>query len=302
MKDLRDKNCLLTGAASGIGRSLAFGLAREGMNLFLADIDLENLERVKDEIQRAGNTVYTAGCNVSKYDDMGKLAEQVYSKFESVDLLINNAGIAGGGLVETLELDDWRHVLDVNLWSIIFSIKVFLPRMLEQGSGHFVNVASGAGVVGIPYHIPYIASKFPVVGITEALCSELSYRGLNFSVICPTYLKTGIIERTPIKISHDFLVNTSQEEMDSRMDEFKSRFWVKYTADAMPVDKAVARYIRGIKRNRLYIFDKPRVRLALITKGVAEGVYKRLLASEGHKVLNMIKETLREMGIEYKDL
>jgi short-subunit dehydrogenase len=301
MKDLKDKNCLLTGAASGIGRSLAFGLAREGMNLFLADIDMDNLEKVKQELENSGTRVYTGRCDVSRYEDFESLAEKVYSNFEHIDLLINNAGIAGAGLVETLELDDWKHVLDINMWSIIYSVKVFLPRMLERGSGHFINVASGAGVVGIPYHIQYIASKFPVVGITEALCSELSSRGVEFSVICPTQLKTNIINRTPIKISGDLLVNTSQEEIDSRMDEFKSKFWPKYTGHAMPLEKAVAKYIRGIKKNKLYIFDTPRLRLAFILKGVAEGLYKKVLRAEGEKVFNMIKETLTEMGIQYKD-
>ncbi len=302
MKDLRDKNCLLTGAASGIGRSLAYGLAAEGMNLFLVDMDMENLEEVRADLERSGARVHAGRCDVSSYEDQKNLSDLVYSKFDHIDLLINNAGIAGAGLVETLEPDDWKHVLDVNLWSIIYSIRVFLPKMLERGSGHFINVASGAGVVGIPYHIQYIASKFPVVGITEGLCSELSYRGVDFSVICPTHLKTNIIQRTPIKITEDFLVNVSQEEIDKRMDEFKSIFWVKYNYDAMPVDRAVASYIKGIKKNKLYIFDTPRLRLAFILKGVAEGLYKRVLRSEGKKVLNMIKDTLTEMGIEYRDL
>jgi NAD(P)-dependent dehydrogenase (short-subunit alcohol dehydrogenase family) len=302
MKDLKNKNCLLTGAASGIGRSLALRLAGEGMNLFLSDIDEEGLEKVKAEVEKSGTRVYTGRCDVSRYDEVEKLAEQAYARFERLDMVINNAGIAGGGLVETLELDDWKHVLDINLWSVIYSIKVFIPRMLEQGSGHFISTASGAGIAGIPYHIQYIASKFSVVGITEALHSELSRRGLEFSVICPTQIKTNIIDRTPISIPADFLVNVSEEEMESRQQEFKSIFWKKYMAHATPLERATSRYVKAIRKNRLYIFDSPRVRAAMIIKGIFEGLYKRVLALEGRKVLKMIRESLTEMGIEYKDL
>jgi len=304
MKDLKNKNCLLTGAASGIGRSLAFGLANEGMNLFLADIDMEGTEEVAAQIRESGTKVFTGKCDVSKYEDIENLAERFYSKFDQLDLLINNAGIGGGGLVETLELDDWKHILDINTWSIIYAIKVFLPKMLEQGTGHFVNTGSGAGVVGIPYHIQYIASKFAVVGITEALYSELKHNhpGIDFSVICPTHLKTNIIDRTPLNIAEDYLVDVAEGEIGSRMDEFKSIFWEKYMAHAMPVDKAVARYIKGIKKNKLYIFDQPRLRIGMFLKSIAEPVYKRFLRSEGVRNLNIIKDTLSEMGIKTKDL
>lgn len=304
MKQLQGKNCLITGAASGIGRSLALGLAKEGMNLFLVDIDMEALEETRREIVCSGAKVFTARCDVSKLEDFKRIAGDVSLQMGTLDLLINNAGIAAGGLVESIEPGQWEHVLAVNTWSIIYSISVFLPGMLERGSGHIVNVGSGAGIVGIPYHIQYVVSKFAVVGITEALYSEIkhAYKGIDFSVICPTYLKTNIIQRTPIRISKKLVKRVSQEELEQREEEFRENFWEKYTKGAPPVDKVVKKYIRGIKKGKLYIFDTPQLRVASVLKGFSDSVYRNILRSEGRGHLKMIKETLNEMGIQASDL
>lgn len=300
MKRLRGKNCLITGAASGIGRHLAYGLAREGMNLYLADMDTDGLERVRGEIEKYGGKVFTGRCDVSKYRDLENVAEAFYSLLGDMDVLVNNAGIAGAGLIEDISLEDWKHVMDVNAWSIIYSIRVFLPRMMERGTGHIVNTGSGAGIVGIPYHAQYIASKFTVVGITEALYSEIkhTHRDMHFSVICPTYLRTNIIDRTPVSIPYSLLTKDGKVEIEGRMDEFKSIFWEKYTKGAPAVDRVVKKYIRGIKRNKLYIFDMARLRLAMVLKGICEPLYRLVLRSEGKRHLKMIKDSLAEMGIQ----
>lgn len=299
MESLHGKNCLITGAASGIGRALAQGLAREGMNLFLADIDTSGLSEVKAELERGRTSVHAARCDVSRYEDFVKLAEEFRSGLGDVDLLINNAGIASAGPVEEIAAEEWERTLSVNAWSIIHSIRAFLPRMIERGTGHIVNVASGAGIVGIPYHAPYIASKFAVVGISEALYSELKHacRGIDISVICPTFLKTNIIKRTPIAVPRRLLEEVDSGDIAARMEEFKGIFWEKYTRGAPPVEKVVEKYIRGIKKKKLYVFDTPRLRVALVLKGACEPFYKVVLRSEGRKDLRMIEETLEEMGI-----
>jgi len=302
MKKLKGKNCLITGAASGIGRSLAFGLAKEGMTLFLSDMDMQGLETVKAEIEKSGTRVFTGRCDVSKYEEVQHLSDMFFSSLDELDLLINNAGIAGAGLIEDLQEEDWKHVMDVNAWSIIYAIMVFLPGMMERGSGHIVNTGSGAGIVGIPYHAQYIASKFTVVGITEALYSEIKhvYNDINVSMICPNFLKTNIVDRTPIMIPYSLLTDEDQKEVAARMDEFKAIFWEKYTEGAISVDKAAEKYIRGIKKNKLYIFDTVQLRVAMMLKGICEPVYRKVLRSEGKRHLKMIKETFAEMGIQTK--
>jgi short-subunit dehydrogenase len=272
------------------------------MNLFLADMDGDGLEAVKAEIGTSEITVWLGRCDVSKYEDMQALAKDCYSSMGDVDLLINNAGVAGAGLIEDIGLEEWKTVMDVNVWSIIHSIRVFLPGMMERGAGHFVNVSSGAGIVGIPYHAQYIASKFTVVGITEALYSEIKHThpGIDFSVICPNFLKTNIMQRTPVSVPYSLLMEEDREEAEERMEEFKNIFWEKYTEGAPAIDTAVRKYIKGIKRNRLYIFDRIQLRVAMVLKGLAEPLYKSALRSEGRRHLKMIRDCFSEMGIQTK--
>ena len=133
LRKLKDKKCLLTGAATGIGRALAFELAKEGVQLFLADIQIEELEKVKAELEPYGVKVFTGKCDVSNYEEFRELAEEVYSKFGGeLDILINNAGIAGGGYCEDIPIEEWKRVIDVNLWSIIYATKIFVPKFLDD--------------------------------------------------------------------------------------------------------------------------------------------------------------------------
>lgn len=302
MKNLKHKNCLLTGAASGIGRSLAIGLAKEGMNLYLADIDSVNLEKVKEEIAKIGVKVYTRTCNVSKFEEINEMAKDFYQKLGDLDLLINNAGIAGGGFIEDITLDEWKHVLDVNLWSIIFSIKVFLPKMLERGSGHIVNTGSGAGIVGLPYHPHYVASKFAVLGLTEALYSELYNTGIIFSVICPIRVRTNIGRTSPIIFDSKFFTVADQEEIKTKLKKFKELFAVEYFRAGIEPDFAAKRYIKGIKKNRLYIFDKKILRIALFIKGIAfKRGWKAVLRKQSKEDYAAIETCLIESGLSTKE-
>ncbi|MHA2087912.1 MAG: SDR family NAD(P)-dependent oxidoreductase, partial [Promethearchaeota archaeon] len=201
MKDLKGKNCFITGAASpkGIGRSLALELAREGMNMFITDIDIESLEQVKKEIKQLGVEVFSSRCDVSKFEDWQRCEEEFRSALGDIDLLVNNAGIAIGGNIVDLKLEDWEKVLGINLWSIIYSLKTFVVRMIEKRSGHIVNVASGAGIFGSPEPIPYVTSKFAVVGLSEALFGSLNIMGINVSIICPWIIATNIWNISELK-------------------------------------------------------------------------------------------------------
>jgi short-subunit dehydrogenase len=301
MPKLRGKNCLITGAASGIGRSLAIGLAKEEMNLFITDIDMDKLENVKEEIKPLGVQVFTAKCDVSKYEDFVKLADKVYEKFEYIDLLINNAGIGGGSFVENLELEDWKKIFDINLWSVIYSLKVFLPKMLDRGEGHIVNTASGAGVVGLPFHLNYVASKFAVCGITEGLYSELRDRGIYTSAICPTVIKSNIIDKTDIKIPPEILKEIDEKELEEKKQLFKESFWRQYSEGGLTPDQAAKKYIKGIKKRKLYIYDKRILSIAVFLKSVFQGLYKRVLRKQAKTHGKEIENALEEAGIK-KDI
>jgi len=296
MKDLKDKNCFLTGAASGIGRSFALALAKEGMNLYITDIDMENLEKVKKEIEGMGVAVFSGKCDVSKYEDFENCAKEFYSKLGDVDLLINNAGIAIGGPIEELELEDWKHVLDINLWSIIHSIKIFVPKMMERKSGHIVNVSSQAGIMGTSEPLPYVTSKFAVVGLSEALYGQLYNLGIRVSVIVPAYVKTDIFTESKVKYSKKLVADHSREKVveifASIMEGMKKR--------GTSPDRAVRKYIAGIKENQLYVYETPNAISILGSKGKPRQ-YEEFLVKINESFRNTNREAFLKFGINIDD-
>ena len=281
MKELKNRNCLITGAANGIGRSFALALAQEGMNLFITDIDMENLKEVKTKIEEIGVRVHAAKCDVAKFEDFQNIAKEFYSEFGNLDLLINNAGIVIGGSIFEITLEDWEELLDVNLWSIIYSLKVFLPKMVERRKGHVVNMASGAGVLGATEPIPYIASKFAVVGLSEALFGQLNSYGINISVIVPTYVRTGIFQRCKVKYSQKLIDDVGEK----RLREISQALLKDMKRKAMLPDRAVKKYIMGIKNNQLYIYDSKAILSVFTLKGTDQPQFEAFL-----KIINKNNE------------
>ena len=296
MKDLKNKNCFLTGAASGIGRSFALALAKEGMNLYISDINMERLETVKKEVEELGAKVFTARCDVSKYEDFEKAANDFHSKLGDVDLLINNAGIAIGGSIEELELEDWKEVLDINLWSIIYSIKLFLPGMLEKKSGHIVNVASTAGLMGSSEPLPYVTSKFAVVGLSEALYGQLYNSSIKISVIVPSYIKTNIFTESKVKFSKKLLADHGKEKLE----EIHSSIVEGMTKKGTSPDRAVKKYIAQIKEDQLYVYDANSAIAILASKGQPRK-YEEFLVNVNESFANTSKETFLKFGINLDD-
>ena len=302
MKKLRGKNCLLTGAASGIGRALALLLAKEGMNLYIVDIDTEKLEDVKREIEQIGAKVFADRCDVSKLEDLQKIEKDFSQKLGDLDLLINNAGAAGGGFILDIPLDEWEKVLGVNIWSIIYAIKVFLPKMIERGSGHFISTGSGAGIVGLAFHPHYVASKFAISGITEALYSELNGSGVNFSVICPTRVYTSIGRNSPINLTPNLLTEKDPAEIENKMAKFRDVFDVEFYKGGVQPEDAAKRYLKGIKKNKLYIFDIKILRLALFIKAVAlRRGWKAILRKTAREDFEALETCLVDSGLSTKE-
>jgi len=297
MKELKNKNCFITGAASGIGRSFALALAKEGMNLFISDINTENLKRVKEEIEAIGVKVFAERCDVSKYDDFERAANDFYEKFGEVDLLINNAGIAIGGSAIDLELDDWKKVLDINLWSIIYSLKVFLPRMLERGTGHIVNVASVASVLGATEPLPYVTSKFAVVGLSEALFCQLSRLGIEVSIVLPSYVRTNIFDNAEVKYPKAFIDGIDEQKLE----ELRKITVDDYVSSSSSPDRVVKKYIKGIKNNQLYIFDAGWITPLMVAKGNSPQNYENLLRKISIDSFNKTKANFSKLGLNLDD-
>lgn len=197
MRDYRDKTAVITGAASGIGLALAHRAAREGMRLLLADIYGDALAQAAQGLDSDAAEVCLATTDVSREEDIAALADTAYGRFGAVHLLCNNAGVGLTRFAWELRKADWEWVLGVNLWSVIYAVQHFLPRMMAQADeSHMVNTASVAGLLSTPAMAAYNVSKHGVVTLSETLYSELRAQGakVGVSVLCPAWVPTNIHE------------------------------------------------------------------------------------------------------------
>jgi NAD(P)-dependent dehydrogenase (short-subunit alcohol dehydrogenase family) len=193
MKELADRVVVITGAASGIGRATAEAFAQERCRVHLVDIDGPGLSEARAGIAQAGGRASIHEVDCTDAAAMAELAGRIHSREGRTDVLHNNAGVCVGGAAERLTLEDWRWITDVNYWGVIHGIQAFLPRMVEQGGGgHIVNTASMAGLVGLPYVAPYCATKFAVVGLSEALGVELAHHDIGVTAVCTGMVRTNV--------------------------------------------------------------------------------------------------------------
>lgn len=196
MKEFKDRVAVVTGAASGIGLAAATRFAQEGMQVVMADIQEDALDAAVATLRGAGHEVTGVRTDVSRYEQIEALAERAISAYGKVNIVHNNAGVVRAGTLEELSLEDWQWVLGVDLWSVIYGIKIFLPLVKQAGEGHFINTASSAGLQSTPNIGPYNVAKFGVVALTETLKLELdeAQSPIGASVLCPGAVATRICE------------------------------------------------------------------------------------------------------------
>ena len=186
MHDLRGKTAFVTGGASGIGLALGHTFAQAGMNVMLADIENEALDVALSELAQFGPGVRGVSCDVGDPDSVEQAAQAAFEAFGKVHILCNNAGVAAGGGIDQISIDNWRWVIDVNLMGVVYGIKSFLPHMRAHGEGgHIVNTASLAGMINGMGFSPYAATKYAVVAMSEGLSQQLKPHGIGVSVLCP---------------------------------------------------------------------------------------------------------------------
>ena len=195
MQDLKGKVAVITGGASGIGLATARSLAREGVRLVLADIEVGSLERALQGLQQSGADVIGVPTDVTDLQAVTRLAERAWSHFGAVHIVFNNAGVALFGPTQSMKHSDWQWCMNVNLWGPIHGVEAFVPRMIEQNQGgHVLFTSSFAGLVSNRNLGPYSVAKAAVVSLAECLARDLRDSGIGVSVLCPMRVATNIDE------------------------------------------------------------------------------------------------------------
>jgi NAD(P)-dependent dehydrogenase (short-subunit alcohol dehydrogenase family) len=246
VRDLRGKRCLITGAASGIGRATAIVAAGQGAELFLTDRNGEGLEQVAAEIRSAGGTVtHFATVDLIDHDAVVAFAAEVHAIAPSMDVVMNVAGISTWGKIEQLEHEHWRRTIEIDLIGPISILECFVPPMIAaRRGGHVVNVASVAGLFGLPWHAPYSAAKFGLRGVSEVLRFDLRKNRIGVSLVCPGAVKTPLVGTVDI-------VGVDRESPKMR------RLIALFERRAVSPERVAEKILEAVERNRYLVFTSP---------------------------------------------
>ncbi len=223
---------VVTGGGSGLGKALCEELGRRGARVVVTDLQEEGARATASGVEKAGGVATAAALDVRDAAAFERLLDETVAAHGRLDYLFNNAGLAAVGEVQGLPLDAWRRVIDVNLWGVIHGATGAYARMVRQGSGHIVNIASLAGLAGAALSAPYSASKFGVVGLSLTLRAEGADLGVKVSAVCPGFIQTGIFDNSTY-------VDATQQGMIGLI-PFKF----------MDVHVAVRKVLQGVERNR----------------------------------------------------
>ncbi|MFU8804735.1 MAG: SDR family NAD(P)-dependent oxidoreductase [Bradymonadaceae bacterium] len=255
MKKLDGRIAVITGAASGIGRSTALALARAGCRIALVDINPEELDETRRQITEAGGKADAFITDVSDAEQMQTLADDVIGTFGAVHIVVNNAGINVTASFDDHSLDDFERVLGVNLFGVIHGCHVFLPHLRQVDEAHIVNVSSVFGIVGVAGHAAYSASKFAVRGLSESLFEELHGSSIGVSVVHPGCINTNIVSASTMY----------DEGLRTQAASYFQRFGVSPDVVAVRIVRAIRRNEHRVRVTReTYLLDWMR-RLAPMT-------------------------------------
>ncbi|MDP7721715.1 SDR family oxidoreductase [Mycobacterium sp. TY814] len=186
---------VLTGAGSGIGRATALQFAGRGASVVVSDLSEERVTEVVDQLTALGRPAIGLRADVTAEAELEQLRDAALRRFGRVDVVMNNVGVLAIGAPETLPEEAWTRTIDVNLFSIARSNRVFLPGLIAQGSGHVINTASASGLLAYGFdRLPYVASKHAIVGLSEALAAYLGPKGVGVTCLCPSGVITNILE------------------------------------------------------------------------------------------------------------
>jgi NAD(P)-dependent dehydrogenase (short-subunit alcohol dehydrogenase family) len=256
------KRCFLTGAASGIGRATALKLAAEGAELFLTDRNAEGLAETVADARALGAKVSAhRALDISNYEQVAAFAADIHSAIggpnPSMDVVMNIAGVSAWGTVSHLTHRHWESMVSINLMGPIHVIETFVPPMVAAGrGGHLVNVSSAAGLVALPWHAAYSASKYGLRGMSEVLRFDLARHRIGVSVVVPGAVKTPLVQSVEI---------AGVDREDPQVSKWVDRFSGHAVSPELVADKI----LRGVTRNRYLVYTSNDIRALYAFKRLA---------------------------------
>lgn len=188
------KSIAITGAGSGFGAALAQLYASKGWNVAVTDIDEDRAYRTLQKIENHAGKSFSMQLDITKPEQWQQLQDSVLHQWGGLEVLVNNAGVAAAGNVEDTSMEDWAWVLDIDLMGVVRGCHQFAAIMKQQKAGHIVNVSSFAGLAGLPYISAYGVAKAGVVALSEALRAEMHPYRVGVTVVCPAFVKTGLLD------------------------------------------------------------------------------------------------------------
>ena len=263
----KNKKILITGAASGIGKSLAEEFANEGSILILSDINAHKLNSFVKELRSNGVDAFGYEVNVSDYKNMIDFSSLVLKEHNFIDVLINNAGITLMDTIEGGDIGEFENLMAINFWSVVYGVNVFLPTLIQREEAYIVNISSILGLMSLPGQAAYNSSKAAVKAYTEALKMELADSSINVSSVHPGGIKTDIAINARIGR------NISEETKTRLIKQFDK---LSYTTSK----SASRNIIKGIKRKKRRIVIGIDAKIADILIRIFPGSYEKILGLE----------------------
>ncbi len=263
MSQFAGKTAVISGGAEGIGFSVARAMGKQGMNVVLGDIDANQLEIAREKLESEGIEVLTVKMDVTDLGQWQNVADKAIERFGKVHMLVNNAGVGSKpGAIEQTDDKDWRWVLDVNLMGVVYGTQTMVPLMKQHGEGGWlINVASMAGMMGVPMAGTYTATKVAVVGMSESWYAELKPHNIQVSVLCPAFVKTRINLSSRNKPAE---IKSEKENGDHAATSSAIAAHMQKVIDNGLAPEIVGeRVVEAISNKELYIFTHPNYRKAV---------------------------------------
>jgi NAD(P)-dependent dehydrogenase (short-subunit alcohol dehydrogenase family) len=213
MYGLQGRSVLLTGGATGIGRRIATRLAEEGCDIGIVDINVAEAEQTANLVSKIGRKAVVHKAHVGDFDQVTVAVESIRKAFGHIDILANNAGVISLGRVEDIPVEEWRRVFNINVEGIFYFCKAVVPHMRARKAGKIINTASWFGKIGKPHYAAYCASKFAIIGLTQALATELAPLRINVNAVCPgTIVETGMRDEADRRSREEGVLTAKERE------------------------------------------------------------------------------------------